>query len=776
MSNLLEKASILLTPTAYDDGKILSVKPEEVLGSELMPSIATIANLGGGSITQITENIYSSTSDGTSGSAVRPKFDFNTTAGKTYKLVITPIGTITGTINFDFYDGSTYLFQDYDFTTIKEITFTDNGTVFGAFNGQLAYSISNFKVSIKEQIDGDFDFTRNSSATRVNSQGLIEDMQILSSNLVSNGDFSQEGSQLITNGDFATDSNWSYTTGWEISDGKANFTNTSSKGIYQAKVLDANKTYKVSFDYNGTGQVGFLGTAGGSNTLKGFANYPNGNNVIYITPTTTTTAFNIWGNWSGAFSIDNVSVKEVGQDWTFTSGATLTALGAKITHTPSAGSVSQPSVLTIGKSYKLTYEITESVSGGLKFNSAVNASMVTTVGVHTKYLEADNTIVTFGRTSSSNNDVTITNISVIEITEDTNLPRIDYTGGVGHWLFEPQSTNLITQSENLSNMQIAFGGAITLDSNFINPSGQNGSYFIYDTDGGTQSRFRVSNSGFTLGDKLSYSVFLKSNSSSLITIGGNYGGENCTFNVGSKTLISQGAAVDSYEIINFTNGWTRYIVNTTFTNTVPGNAYPFFTTNATLSEKIYLWGHQLEVQSFATSYIPTSGSTVTRLQDAAFGAGSSDLINSTEGVLYAEIAKFQDDNDNLILLSLNNSSDNSDHNTVTIGFDGDDDFFIRVKANNANAFVSNDQTSSKDVYYKVALSYKSGDSKIYINGNSITPNSGSLTNAFSFGSTLDNLSFDYNGNGVLPFFGKAKCVAVFKEALTDAELTCLTTI
>ena len=80
MSNLLEKASILLTPTAYDDGKILSVKP---------------------------------------------------------------------------IDGS-----------------------------------------------GDFDFTRNSDATRVNSAGLIESLQTLSSNLVSNGDFSQEGPELVTNGDF----------------------------------------------------------------------------------------------------------------------------------------------------------------------------------------------------------------------------------------------------------------------------------------------------------------------------------------------------------------------------------------------------------------------------------------------------------------------------------------------------------------------------------------------------------------------------------------------
>ena len=32
MSNLLEKASILTTPTAYDDGKILSVKPNTSVG------------------------------------------------------------------------------------------------------------------------------------------------------------------------------------------------------------------------------------------------------------------------------------------------------------------------------------------------------------------------------------------------------------------------------------------------------------------------------------------------------------------------------------------------------------------------------------------------------------------------------------------------------------------------------------------------------------------------------------------------------------------------
>ena len=40
--------------------------------------------------------------------------------------------------------------------------------------------------------------------------------------------------------------------------------------------------------------------------------------------------------------------------------------------------------------------------------------------------------------------------------------------------------------------------------------------------------------------------------------------------------------------------------------------------------------------------------------------------------------------------------------------------------------------------------------------------------------SLDRLNFD-GGNLSNDFYGKTKSVAVYKEALTDAELTCLTT-
>ena len=90
-------------------------------------------------------------------------------------------------------------------------------------------------LSVKpENGDGDFTFSRGSAATRVNAQGLVENVQIISSELVSNGNFSQEGSELVTNGDFVTDSDWVKGTGWSISDGKLNAISVNSTSATQS--------------------------------------------------------------------------------------------------------------------------------------------------------------------------------------------------------------------------------------------------------------------------------------------------------------------------------------------------------------------------------------------------------------------------------------------------------------------------------------------------------------------------------------------------------------
>ena len=75
-----------------------------------------------------------------------------------------------------------------------------------------AVSDSRVHNILPNRIDTDFQFSRASAATRVNHQGLIENVGYFSDELIQNGDFSELGSELIVNGDFATDSDWIATT------------------------------------------------------------------------------------------------------------------------------------------------------------------------------------------------------------------------------------------------------------------------------------------------------------------------------------------------------------------------------------------------------------------------------------------------------------------------------------------------------------------------------------------------------------------------------------
>ena len=206
-NNLLQKASILLTPTAYSDGKMLSVKPNENLYSSELVTNGDFSN----GLTSWTAYGTTSVSSGVvtiGASANSGIFQGVLTQGKKYKA----------TINVTSYDGvgNAQVINDNG-TVLHTITTTGLQTFY------FEHSISNVNIIIKatasgvlsissfsvvEDLSGDFTFTRGSGATRVNAQGLVENVQILSDELVSNGNFSQEGSELITNGDFATDSDW----------------------------------------------------------------------------------------------------------------------------------------------------------------------------------------------------------------------------------------------------------------------------------------------------------------------------------------------------------------------------------------------------------------------------------------------------------------------------------------------------------------------------------------------------------------------------------------
>ena len=634
MSNLLDKASIVTTPTAYENGKILSVKPAPSLSSELISNgdFATDSDW-----TKLNATISGGTGNLNGTGVTSMLYQNILTNGKTYKVTFTAsdYNSLGQARVIDNSGSAIYIITSNGTFTFTFTHSNANGNFLFRATAGAIFSIDN--VSVKETIDGDFDFTRNSSATRVNSQGLIEDVQILSSNLVSNGDFS--------NG----------STGWTVSNGTVTDKYNASMTAYQTGIrilpFSNTGTFKVVFDLVVTsGSCKF--DAGGSN------------NAIYSTSGT----------------------KEL--------------IATNIT----------------------------------KFE--FNAFNLGWVG-------------------------TLDNVSVIEITDDTNLPRIDYTGGVGHWLFEPQSTNLVTYSEVYGSGTYfsSFQGSTFDNTTSLSPSGENNATQLTSTGAG-----KLQTAGISLSQNTDYTLsFYAKNvdatavTSRILGLGGS-GGSNLT----PISYFSELSTTEWKRITHSFNTGT----NTTF--------YLYLLNALNSGGTIQLWGAQLEQSSFATSYIPTSGEAngVTRLQDAAFGAGSSDLINSTEGVLYAEIAALNSVTSPSSYITI---SDGTYNNRASIFFSSGATNQIRtfLRVGGASQIDVSNNVSDVTDFNKIAFSYKENNFKVYINGALVsTDTSGSVWSS----DTITKLSFSEINTSVGSFQGKTKCLAVFKEALTDAELTCLTTI
>lgn len=244
----------------------------------------------------------------------------------------------------------------------------------------------------------------------------------------------------------------------------------------------------------------------------------------------------------------------------------------------------------------------------------------------------------------------------------------------------------------------------------------------------------------------------------------------------SDTLVTQSNATSAstYTVsfygtgtITFTGTHTGTLVGTGANDRVSAT---FTTTSGTLTSTISgtCEKGQLEQLSYATSYIPTNGAISTRLQDIATNSGNSTLINSTEGVLYAEIAALANDGTNRAI----GLSDGTSSNRFFIYYGTSVDFIaLRMDLGGVQQFNLLHYISIVD-NLKIAFKYKENDFALWINGvEVVTDNS---TSAFSSG-TLTRLGFD-SGAGSSPFYGKCKALAVFKEALTDEQLQSLTTI
>ena len=355
-----------------------------------------------------------------------------------------------------------------------------------------------------------------------------------------------------------------------------------------------------------------------------------------------------------------------------------------------------------------------------------------------------------------------------------NVPRLDYplTNGVvqdcSHLLLEPSRTNLAERTEEFDNSYWTKARAVVTANQTVSPDGsQTADKYRLDC---TSNRSQISRVIYTVGTQYTTSLFVKYDSVQYFYIS-NAGAAayRVVFDIENGTIISTGSSVDSSKIENYGNGWYRCSATFTAAYTTlyyklsPNSNNATFTNTTDFS---YIWGAQIEVGSYPTSYIPWDGSgTTTRSADACFGAGTSADFNSSEGVVFLEIEAIALDN----LFKRIVVSDGTLTNRIIMGFDSSNNVQATVY-NGANQAIMGGNYSGKENMHKVALKYKPNDFALWFNGTEVATDSSGTT----YGSgTLNELEFrDANGTNI--FYGRVKQAIVFNEALSDSELATLT--
>ena len=337
----------------------------------------------------------------------------------------------------------------------------------------------------------------------------------------------------------------------------------------------------------------------------------------------------------------------------------------------------------------------------------------------------------------------------LKTTDRLDIPRIDYTNGEPSILLEPQRQNLVTYSQDLSQWTLV-NGTLTANAT-VSPEGIQNSDKIAFSSVGLDLKRTVT---VVAGQTYTLSFYIKVEEGTGLFNGRFYDNSNTT-------------NIEYYDYADqiTPNQWSRITRSVTAPSGCTEMQIWLLAGSSTLITASW-WGAQFEEGSYATSLIHTSGSAVTRSADAATNAGNSDLINSTEGVLYAEVKNISSTTDTSSIVM----HDGTNANRVQIALHGGTDFIYGYIQNSGGGVVLTSNVLNFTSMNKIAVQYNTTQVNLWINGAKVFTAIGNYT---SSNGTLKELSFE-TGLGQEDFYGNAKSVMVFKEALADLELAKLT--
>ena len=358
-------------------------------------------------------------------------------------------------------------------------------------------------------------------------------------------------------------------------------------------------------------------------------------------------------------------------------------------------------------------------------------------------------------------------------TTASGAPRFDHdpvTGESLGLLIEEARTNYIDNSNDLSQWNRPLFSPV-FDANTTDTLSPDGTYNSTRITGGTNSGVARDNIvAASASTPYTASFFAKKGTADNVRVelgsGGNRVATN--FNISTKTFSTSSAAgyfaSFSTSYVDYPNGWVRVIVSGTTDGSASSNiglSLYGVTNGAT-----YFWGAQVEAGSFPTSYIPTTGSTVTRAADVASieGTNFSSWYNQSEGTVFTEVAaKGVSGIDAAFAIG------------SAIGSNADGDRWLQQYFQSSSVFYEYEQGPppahpyTVGSFIKSAIGRSQGDNAVGLNGSIVQSDtySGNYNPVF--------LKIGVSGDTTRIFNGHISRLAYFPTRKTDQELIDLTT-
>ena len=347
-------------------------------------------------------------------------------------------------------------------------------------------------------------------------------------------------------------------------------------------------------------------------------------------------------------------------------------------------------------------------------------------------------------------------------------------------LIEEQRTNLLTYSEQFDNAYWVKNAATVTANSTASPDGTTTADAFIPSTG--NSAHNIYTSLLYTAAVHTLSVYAKASGYSWIRLGSMFTGSGVYFDV-TNGVVGTASAGYTGTITPAGNGWYRCSV--TFTATAAVDLPGLYASNSgsTISfagdgtSGIFIWGAQLEVGAFATSYIPTVASQVTRTADQASIVAPmfAPWYNQSEGTFVVEYTRYQNVQFGVAIEVKETSISTANRLLVALPATADPRFQNYMGGTAVLETGTIFGVLAANTVVKSAVAYKSGDNAATRNGAS------PVTSATTFATqNYTNLQIGQTNNnvygGVAPYAinGHIRRITFYPVRLSDLQLQALT--